>query len=187
MNLFWKQMKTFLFFRMKVNSAKDLKKKDKTPAIRRSGRQNNIELSRCIWCTPRPKNMGLFDLKELLFFYGIISITSASQSITYKDTVLTGPVIRTLLNIDWFQCLELCLSTPECLSYNFCTRNNGVCELNKCSVDAVKCGQNKALRHKKHCVFHHFKENQVCEINIFELGKKFWYIVSNTHLPNKVR
>ncbi|XP_031549506.1 uncharacterized protein LOC116287033 [Actinia tenebrosa] len=106
--------------------------------------------------------MGLF-LKEMIFFYGIISISCASQSFSYEDTVLTGSVIKTLLHVDWFQCLELCISTSECLSYNFCKnkRNTGVCELNSCGLDTVQlCGQNEALRYQKHCVFHHFKENQ---------------------------
>lgn len=152
-------MRTFTFFLKKVNTKDGKGKRQKTQRIREDG-------STAAHGTCRLQSMGLLSLKQLLvFFYGIISVSYASQSFTYKDTVLTGSVIRTLLNVDWFQCLELCCSTSECQSYNFCMRstNTGVCELNKCSVDAVKlCGQDKALRHRKHCVFHHLKPNQVC-------------------------
>ncbi|XP_032234706.1 uncharacterized protein LOC5509844 [Nematostella vectensis] len=89
---------------------------------------------------------------------------------TIHNYITVDKAFIQLEDIGWFQCIEQCSLTSECLSYNFCREMNGaetsLCELNKCGFTS-SCEAQDYLRSSMGCVFQQIREKlaneKICE------------------------
>ena len=100
----------------------------------------------------------------------IISIT--------KGHVLTGHVIHKQRTYDIMTCAQLCLARLKCTSFNYENTRNGICELNRKSLDGDMVVGKNVLSSKKG---HLFSQLIDLSVSIATLGARgfflrgFWY------------
>ena len=80
------------------------------------------------------------------------SIKSRSSMISVtKGHVLTGHVIHRQRTYDIMACAQLCLTRLKCTSFNYENTRNGLCELNRKSLDGdIVVGKNVLSSKKGH-------------------------------------
>ena len=73
---------------------------------------------------------------------------SSTISVT-KGHVLMGHDIHKQRTYDIMACAQLCLTRPDCMSFNYENTRNGICELNSKVFDGDKVVGKNALSTKK--------------------------------------
>jgi hypothetical protein len=97
----------------------------------------------------------------LFLFCKVSESLSAFYPRVYQNTVISRGIISVRSHVDWLGCIEDCVRTPACLSYNYglVGELNYTCELSSCgSTFTDDCSMN-FLRFSQGFVFQQLKEN----------------------------
>ena len=66
---------------------------------------------------------------SLTVIFIVIANLRSSDSFTVLNRLLTGHVFKTIVSIDWLQCVQECHKHDMCISYNYFPPGE-ICELN---------------------------------------------------------
>ncbi|XP_068711225.1 uncharacterized protein [Montipora foliosa] len=81
-------------------------------------------------------------------------IPSGSTTVTFSGRYLPRSVYRTVLDVDWMECLQACHSEPGCISYNY-HKDKEVCEMNS-NGERGWCGGKRTIV-SKDWIFHQIR------------------------------
>lgn len=105
-------------------------------------------------------------MARLCFSLTVISIVIAifwsSDGLTLHNSLLTGHVFKTIVSIDWLQCVQECHKHDMCISYNYFPPGE-ICELNnfgfndRCEADDNLITANEWIHHAQ------VKHNNSCK------------------------
>ena len=101
-----------------------------------------------------------------LQFLAIIEVGSSDRfrtvdALAHPNKILAENQLRTLRDIDWLRCIEVCANDPSCISYNF-KKSQGLCELNCASISECDVSR-KALVNQKGYIFHQLHTTKVSQ------------------------
>lgn len=92
----------------------------------------------------------------LLFclFIALIIPSGSTTTVTFSGRYLPRSVERTVLDVDWMECLQACHSEPGCISYNY-HKDEKVCEMNS-NGESEECGGKRTIV-SKDWIFHQIR------------------------------
>ena len=92
----------------------------------------------------------------LLFclFIALIIPSGSTTTVTFSGRYLPRSVERTVLDVDWMECLQACHSEPGCISYNY-HKDEKVCEMNS-NGEREECGGKRTIV-SKDWIFHQIR------------------------------
>ena len=118
----------------------------------------------------------LFALTTFIAPVGLLLIRTdmrrSSTVSTTEDHVLKGHTIRKQHTYDFLSCAQLCLAHQSCMSFNYQSVENGVCELNR---EVSPASISVALTSKRGYTFGHFVNISVSIIYFIYLFYLFYY------------
>ena len=105
-------------------------------------------------CTP----MAPFVFSCIIISIAIAS-TWSSDGYTAYNSLLAGRVFKTVVSIDWLQCIEECHKHNICVSYNYFSPEK-ICELNNFAFND-RCEADDNLIHSDRWIHHVIRTSQV--------------------------
>lgn len=101
-------------------------------------------------------------LAFLVLFFTVRKSFQMFYPRVYNDFVIARGIFSVMENVDWLSCIQHCLNTESCLSYNYDVlgTQNHSCELSKCAGVLKDGCSKKNLRFSKGFVYQQLKENQ---------------------------
>lgn len=83
----------------------------------------------------RRKYQGTIFIFFVLYASRLSSSTFSPQ--VFQNLIIPKGVFSVKVNVDWLQCINNCVNSAECISYNFKTGNTrSLCELSRCALPA---------------------------------------------------
>ena len=107
----------------------------------------------------RMKTKSISVLVKLLALIEVGSLEVVSPNVVYCSKELVGSGLKSIRNVDWLRCIELCATNPNCWSYNF-NKPSELCELNFASLCGCGAGE-KLLVYQEGSVFHQLYKREV--------------------------
>ena len=98
----------------------------------------------------------------------VITILWSSDGYTVHNSLLAGHVFKTVVSIDWLQCIEECHKHNICVSYNYFPPEK-VCELNVFGF-YDRCGADDNLIQANGWIHHVLRTSQVKHRHYYKNG-----------------
>lgn len=132
-----------------------------------------------LWCETNWKMFQSTFSRILAFFVLFFAVRNSVQAFyprVYHNFVIPHGIFSIRHNLDWLSCIQDCMKTEHCLSYNYdiLGAQNHTCELSKCAGSITDGCSKKKLRVSRGFVYQQLKDNQ----NMVSWYVNIWKIIT---------